>query len=516
MRMLATIDEYLAVIRKSGMVDSQWLDTFLEQLQATNSLPVKPKKLARLLVREGLLTCFRAEQLLLGKWRGFVVGKYRVIERIGIGGMGIVYLCEHMTMRRWVAVKVLSTDLAEDPWSRDRFYREARAAAALDHPNIVRAHDFDQDGNLQFLVMEYVDGASLERIVQKHGRMNLLRAVDYVRQAALGLQHAHEAGVAHRDIKPGNLLLDRRGVIKILDMGLARFYQDQTESTAAPTDQHRMLGTADYLAPEQAINYHDVDSRADIYSLGATFYFLLAGRPPFAERSLAQKLIAHQTRTAQPIREIRPRVPEKLEAILFKMMAKAPADRYQTPQEIADALGAWIHKSVPAPPEAEMPRLSPAALGIARAGDQGLPSMLSTAPGGPRRGVPGYAPSAPGLASDAPTDGDEVRQEEPAALTATLHDTAHDDDAVLRVFSTSPPEPTEDGALLSWEEIIEEAMSAPERVQPEPTSAAPLLSPLAARCGSVGTLAPRVNGRAHRADLGLSPLAARCEGLASE
>jgi serine/threonine protein kinase len=356
-----TIAEFLALARHSGVVDVAALDACIERHRAADSLPERPKSLARLLIRDGLLTFFQAEQFLLGKNRGFILGKYLVIERLGIGGMGIVYLCEHMAMHRRVAVKVLSSHLAEDAWSRDRFFREAQAAAALDHRNIVRAHDFDQDGDLQFLVMEYVDGTALDRIVQKRGRMDVLRSVHYIRQAAQGLQHAHEAGVVHRDIKPGNLLLNRRGVVKILDMGLARFYHDQTDAPVTPGDKKRMLGTADYLAPEQALNSHDVDIRADLYSLGATFYYILTANPPFTDRSIAQKLIAHQAREPQPIRELRPRVPEELAAIIQKMMAKDPARRYATPAEVVQALAPWARRPIAPPPEREMPKLSAAA-----------------------------------------------------------------------------------------------------------------------------------------------------------
>ena len=225
-----------------------------------------------MLVRDGLLTHFQAEQFLQGKWRRFTIGKYKVLETLGAGGMGSVYLCEHKLMRRRVAVKVLPAAKAEDPAALERFYREARAVAALDHPNIVRAYDIDQDENLHFLVMEYVDGASLQEIVKKSGPLDVLRACHYIRQAAVGLQHAHEAGLVHRDIKPGNILVDRTGTVKILDMGLARFFHDEEDMLTKKYDEN-VLGTADYLAPEQALDSHGVDIRADIYSLGATFYF---------------------------------------------------------------------------------------------------------------------------------------------------------------------------------------------------------------------------------------------------
>ncbi|GIW82189.1 MAG: hypothetical protein KatS3mg105_3996 [Gemmatales bacterium] len=353
--------EFLELVRKSGVVDISRLDNYVAANKG--KLPSELGKLAGVLVRDGILTHFQAEQFLLGKWRRFTIGKYKVLERLGSGGMGSVYLCEHRFMRRRVAVKVLPAAKADDPAALERFYREARAVAALDHPNIVRAYDIDQDDKLHFLVMEYVDGASLQEIVKKHGPMDINRAAHYIQQAAVGLQHAYQtAGIVHRDIKPGNLLVDRTGVVKILDMGLARFFHDEEDLLTKKYDEN-VLGTADYLAPEQALDSHSVDIRADIYSLGATFYFLLTGNTPFTEGTVAQKLIWHQTKNPKPIKSLRPEVPEKLVAVVEKMMAKKPEDRYQTPAEVVQALSPWTQKPIPPPPEKEMPRLSPAALG---------------------------------------------------------------------------------------------------------------------------------------------------------
>ena len=235
--------------------------------------------------------------------------------------------------------------------------------AALDHPNIVRAYDIDQDEKLHFLVMEHVDGASLQEIIKRTGPMEVLRACHYMRQAALGLQHAHEsAGLVHRDIKPGNILVDRNGIVKVLDMGLARFFHDEDDILTKKYDEN-VLGTADYLAPEQALDSHGVDIRADIYSLGATFYWCLTGRTPFAEGTVAQKLIWHQTRKPKEIRSIRPDVPEEILTIIDKMMAKDPGQRYATPQAVAEALAPWTQTPIPPPPETEMPQLSLAAMG---------------------------------------------------------------------------------------------------------------------------------------------------------
>src|SRR5215475_9455325 len=318
-----TVAEFVELVRKSGVVDEKRLDAHLEKLRAASALPAEPNRLAGVLVRDGVLTHFQATQFLQGKWRRFTIGKYKVLEQLGSGGMGSVYLCEHMLMRRRVAVKVLPTAKAEDPAALERFYREARAVAALDHPNIVRAYDIDQAEKLHFLVMEYVDGSSLQEMVKKTGAMDITRACHYIRQAALGLQHAHEAAnLVHRDIKPGNILVDRNGIVKVLDMGLARLFNDDTDDLTKKYDEN-VLGTADYLAPEQALDSHNVDIRADIYSLGATFYFCLTGNTPF-EGTVAQKLIWHKTRPPRPVRSVRPDVPDDIAAIVEKMMSKDP------------------------------------------------------------------------------------------------------------------------------------------------------------------------------------------------
>jgi eukaryotic-like serine/threonine-protein kinase len=357
----ANADEFVDLIRKSGVVDDNRLNSYLKQLASNSGIPADVNKFASLLMRDGVLTFFQAEQFLLGKWKRFTIGKYKVLERLGSGGMGQVFLCEHKLMRRKVAVKVLPTAKAQDSSSLERFYREARAVAALDHPNIVRAYDIDQDDNLHFLVMEYVDGASLQEMVKKGGPMGYLRCCHYVYWSAIGLQHAHVGGLIHRDIKPANILVDRQGTVKILDMGLARFFNDDEDLLTRKYDEN-VLGTADYLAPEQALDSHTVDGRADIYSLGATFYFMLTGRPPFNEGTIAQKLIWHQTRNPEPIREIRPEVPEGVAAIIEKMMAKEPDQRFLSPAELADALEPWVLQTpIDPPPEREMPQLSAAA-----------------------------------------------------------------------------------------------------------------------------------------------------------
>ena len=358
----SSVEELLQLIRKSGMIEDAKLTTYLQRRQMGRGLPEDPRDAASSMVEDGLITDFQAEQYLLGKWRGFTIGKYKLLERVGVGGMGQVFLCEHMYMKRRVAIKVLPPAKAEQPAALGRFYRESRAAGSLEHPNIVRTHDIDQDGNLHFIVMEYVDGSNLLDMVKKFGPMDTRRACHYIRQVAVGLDFAFRSGIIHRDIKPGNVLIDRRGVAKILDMGLARFYKDQTDMLTVKYDDKIVLGTADYVAPEQVANSHTVDIRADIYAMGASFYFLLAGHPAFPSGSVSQKLLWHRTKDPTPIRQIRPEVPEGIAAILAKMMAKDPNARYQTPLEIVAELERFATGTIPEPSREEMPQLSPAAL----------------------------------------------------------------------------------------------------------------------------------------------------------
>ncbi len=364
---LNTVDEFLQFIQRSGLLDKPRLDSHLQKLTAASPLPDQPNQLAALLVRDGLLTSFQARQLLAGKFQGFtILGKYKILEMVGVGGMGKVFLCEHMLLRRLVAVKVLPRAKTENPLAVERFYREARAVAALDHPNIVRCFDVDRDGMVHFMVMEYVDGSSLDKLVAKQGPMDILRAAHYIAQSARGLQSAHEAGWVHRDVKPANILLDRTGVVKLLDLGLARLFADQEDNLTGQHSERTVLGTADYIAPEQAVASHDVDIRADIYSLGCTFYFVLTGRPPFAEGSMTQKLIWHQMRQPTPVTDLRPEVTPEMAAIVDKMLAKDATLRYQLPSEVVEALKPWTETPIPPPPESEMPRVeaTPVNLGL--------------------------------------------------------------------------------------------------------------------------------------------------------
>ncbi len=223
----------------------------------------------------------------------------------------------------------------------------------------MRAFDIDDDADFAFIVMEYVHGHSLQRLVEERGPFSVSRAVSCIRQAARGLHHFCEQGLVHRDIKPGNILLDRHGTIKILDMGLVRFFGDTQDKLTQEHMGGSILGTADYLAPEQALDSHQVNIQADIYSLGATFYFLLVGHPPFADGTIAQKMLWHQMRQPPSLRERRGDVPAELESILLRMMAKDPTERLASPAEVVAALNPW-DQPCSLLGEEELPRLCPA------------------------------------------------------------------------------------------------------------------------------------------------------------
>lgn len=344
-------ESFVLVLKRSGLVEPNRLARVLREIQAEGVPLPDAKSLAEQLVARSAITRWQADRLLAGKHKNFVLGKYRLLSLLGRGGMSSVYLAEHIVMRRRCAIKVLPNKRIDDSSYLARFHREAQAVASLDHPNIVRAYDVDKqrDGTneVHFLVMEYVDGASLQEMVHRQGPLAFADAAEYVRQAALGLSHAHAAGMVHRDIKPGNLLVDQNGTVKILDLGLARFFGHDEEGQDPLTIRHdeKVLGTADYLAPEQALDSHAVDARADVYGLGCTFYYLLCGHPPFTEGTLAQRLMAHQTKEPHPLERERPDLPASLLVVVRKMMAKRPEDRYQTANEVGESLLQWLRKN---------------------------------------------------------------------------------------------------------------------------------------------------------------------------
>jgi hypothetical protein len=268
------------------------------------------------------------------------LGQYLLLEKLGQGGMGAVYKALHTRLKRPVALKVLPDDRPHDAQALSRFLREMEAVGKLDHPHIIRATDAGDVDGRHFLVMEFAEGADLGRVVRRCGPLAVADACELARQASLGLQCAHAHGLVHRDVKPSNLLLTAAGQVKVLDLGLARLYEEPPPADRI-TDSGQIMGTADYMAPEQAFDSHRVDGRADTYSLGCTLYKLLSGQAPFAGPeydSRMKKLLAHAQAPVPDIRAARPDLPEGVAAVLDRMLAKAPADRFATPAEVAEAL----------------------------------------------------------------------------------------------------------------------------------------------------------------------------------
>lgn len=334
---------FLDLVRRSGLVEEDRLTEVLSECRERHDgkLPEDSQRLADELVEADLLTRWHCSNFLKKKYKGFFLGNYRLLGLLGTGGMSSVYLAEHVLMQRRVAIKVLPRNRVDDSSYLARFYLEARAAARLDHPNIVRAFDVDSEGNTHYLVMEYIDGRDVQQVVKEDGLLDFETAVNYLIQAANGLEHAHNSGLIHRDIKPANILIDRKGTAKILDMGLARFSAGE-EASLTIAHEENVLGTADYLSPEQARDSHEVDHRTDLYSLGCTLYFMLTGHAPFPEGSLAQRIAKHQTEMPADIREDRPDCPQSLVNICRKLIQKKPERRYSSAHEVREVLEHWL------------------------------------------------------------------------------------------------------------------------------------------------------------------------------
>jgi serine/threonine-protein kinase len=337
------VDRFLALVERSGLIPPDRLTALIEQWkrQASAAELDSSADCGAFLVDAGAITAWQCHKLLDGRHRGFMLGNYKLLDHLGSGGMSNVYLAEHVLMQRRVAIKVLPEHRVADAAYLARFHFEGQAVAALDHPNIVRAYDLGSEGRIHYLVMEYVEGSDLEELVDQSGPLPYHLAARYIAQAAVGLAHAHQAGLVHRDIKPANLLVDRQGVVKVLDMGLAKF---QAEVRPVPdfARDEQVLGTAAYFAPEQSVNSQTVDGRADLYGLGCTLYFLLTGHPPFQGETPLELMTAHHRTTAPSVHVDRPDAPPALVAICTKLMEKLPEDRFQSAPELATALKLWL------------------------------------------------------------------------------------------------------------------------------------------------------------------------------
>jgi serine/threonine-protein kinase len=380
---------FLDYVERSSLVDEAALSKSVAEFKTQHGgqLPEDGDLLAAHLMAAGLITDWHVDKLMDKKYKGFFLGKYKLLRHIGTGGMSSVYLAEHMLMHRQRAIKVLPKGRVNDSSYLARFHLEAQATASLDHPNIVRCYDVDNDGDTHFIVMEFIEGKDLNTVVKQEGPLPMELACNYIAQSAEGLAHAHGANLIHRDVKPANLLVDQKGVVKILDLGLALFSDDERASLTVEHKEN-VLGTADYLAPEQAVNSHNVDHKADIYGLGCSLYFLLTGHPPFPDGTLAQRIAKHQSQMPEDIRKERPECPRDLADICVKMMQKRPEKRYANMRDVAQALEGWLsnhgYKFDPGSGEA-MNKASDLTSGRA-IGGRGSASGGGSRPGGSRGG----------------------------------------------------------------------------------------------------------------------------------
>ncbi len=339
-----TPEEFLALLKRSDLLEDEAYSKALTDIKSEiPNVFSDVNQLADEYIKRDLLTTWHVRQLLKRKYKGFYLRQYKILGHLGSGGMSSVYLAEHTIMRRRVAIKVLPKRRL-NPVYLDRFAREAQAIASLDSQHVVRAYDVDRFEDVHYIVMEYFEGQNLRQLVEKEGPLDYEDAATYIRQAALGLSDAHKRGIVHRDVKPDNIVVDERGFVKVLDLGLALLDEGTFTLQGTVCDEDKILGTADYLAPEQALDSHNVDARADIYGLGATLYFCLVGKPPFPFGTISERLLAHQRKEPASIFIERPDAPTDLVEICSCMMAKKVEHRIQTTEEVADVMRRWLIK----------------------------------------------------------------------------------------------------------------------------------------------------------------------------
>lgn len=342
-----TAESLFQVLRTCGLYTSEQYRALVTELAPLGN---DPALLMRHLIHKNRITVYQLRKVIHGKARDLFIGPYTIGDKIGEGGMGKVYRAIERRRNREVALKVVRPSLLANPVIRKRWDREVRAAATLNHPNIVALYDSGEANGRHYLAMEFVDGLDLARLSQEYRPLEVAEACEYARQAALGLQHAHDIGLIHRDIKPSNIVVagerhlpqsTEPAVVKILDMGLVRAVGFQEDGPGGGLDLTRagtVVGTPDYMAPEQARNSSRVDHRADLYSLGCTLYFLLTGHPPYPEGNPIEKIIKHQLEAPVPLQALRRDVPDAVAAVVAKLQAKRPDDRYATAAEAAEAL----------------------------------------------------------------------------------------------------------------------------------------------------------------------------------
>lgn len=412
---------FLNLVEKSGLVESGALKESLAVLsREAAGKPVTLDRLASHLVNAGLITQWHCDKLKAGKYKGFFLGKYKLLRLVGTGGMSSVYLAQHTIFDQRRAIKVLPKNKLAKRTYLERFYREGRAAASLNHRNIIRVYDIANDGDTHYLVMEFVEGLDIYELVKQKGPLSITSTIDYTIQALTGLSHAHENELVHRDVKPANLLVTLEGTIKILDLGLALFREEDSSLTVMHNE--RVLGTADYLSPEQAVDSHNVDLRADIYSTGCTMYYMLSGRPPFNDGTLAQRIARHQTVNPESIKDLRPECPDELAAIIQKMMEKNPDDRYQACEPLIAELRQLLEEhSVSGKSKPPTAPANVAESKVNKAPGQPVPSVKKPlkAPAGPSSAKPSPPLPLPATAATAVTQ-DEPNKSKVTPAGATV------------------------------------------------------------------------------------------------
>ncbi len=332
--MAVAVETVVKQLTELGIVAPSRLGAFVPP----NAQPKDGEALLSELLKQNLLTRFQAAQVAAGKAKSLILGNYMLLDKLG-SGEGQVFKAEHRRLKRVVALKMLPAAMLKDATAVARFQREVEAAAKLRHTNIVAADDADEANGIHFLVTEYVDGRDLASLVNENGPLRMAKAANYIQQAARGLEYAHNQGVIHRNIKPANLLLGKDGVVKILDMGLARIETGGNEATQSELTRTGMvMGTVDFMAPEQAMSARQADARADIYSLGISLYYLIAGKVAYEGKSLMTKFLAHRDAPIPSLQAAQEAVPNELDAIFKRMVAKNVEDRYQSMAEVIRAL----------------------------------------------------------------------------------------------------------------------------------------------------------------------------------
>jgi serine/threonine protein kinase len=341
----SSAEDLLAQLSRDQVVSADDLRRYLAQRGGPASLPADVDDALGELVSDGVLTQFQAEQVAAGNAAALRVGKYLLLDRVG-STHSSVYRARKLPAGGPCALKLLAADQSDDRGTVERFRREAEALARTDHPGIVGIKELGEDAGRLFLAMDLVEGQTLVEKVQQEGPLAPLPAVGIIQQALEAVGHLHHAGLVHRDLRPAHLMVDGEGHVRIVDLGVARFLEDRAGALTRKFDAGRVLGSLEYQSPEQMIDSHEVDIRADIYALGATFYYLLTGKAPFNHAALL-RLAAGVVTRPQPLTQARPEVPPALAAIVEKMMAPGAEDRYRTPGEAGRALEAWLQQALP-------------------------------------------------------------------------------------------------------------------------------------------------------------------------